>query len=251
MIELRDLTVGYDGKHVLEGVTLSPKPGRVTALLGPNGCGKSTLLRTVLGLQPKLGGEILVDGAPAESLSPRQLARKAAYLPQSRSAPNIPAARMVLYSRAPYTGYLNRSREEDRAAAQRALEQAGGAELAHRPVSTLSGGERQKVYLAMAMAQDTPNVFMDEPTTYLDVAHQLRTMEMARAMAVAGKAVVMVLHDLPLALPAADDLAVFGTGRLLMAGETEEVFESGILNEVFGVTLRRLQTEHGWRYYYE
>jgi len=251
VIELRDLTVGYDGRAVLSHVTLSLRPGRVLVLLGPNGCGKSTLLRTVLGLQPKLGGEILVDGTPLEELSPRQRAQKMAYLPQSRSTPNITAERMVLHGRFPYLAYPRRYQEADFALVRRALERTGGGDLAGRLMPTLSGGERQKVYLAMAMVQDTATVLMDEPTTYLDVGHQLRTMAAARDLAREGRAVAMVLHDLPLALPAADDLAVFADGELRLAGETEEVYRSGLLDQIFGIHLRRIQTREGWRYYYE
>ena len=251
MIQLSHLRAGYPGRVVLEDVTLSFPPGQVLALVGPNGSGKSTLLRTALGLIPRLGGEILVDGDPLEDLTPRQLARRAAYLAQSRPVPNITAGRMVLHGRFPYLSYPRRYRPEDHAAARRALELADALELAGRPMPQLSGGQRQKVYLAMALAQDTGTVLLDEPTTYLDVGHQQEVMATARLLASQGKAVAAVLHDLCLAMRFAHRLAVLDGGELRGEGTPEELYQSGILRQVFSVDLRRVETEEGWRYYYQ
>lgn len=249
MIELRELDCGYQGKTVLRNVTLSFPAGKVLVLLGPNGCGKSTLLRTALGLLPKQGGEVRFDGVEIGTLSPKQIAQKAAYLSQSRNVPSISARRMVLHGRFPHLSYPRRYRQEDHAAVKRALEQADAAELADRPMEQLSGGQRQKVYLAMALAQETETVLMDEPTTYLDVRHQLETMDMARNLARQGRAVVLVLHDLSLALQTADVLAVLDQGTLQMVGTAEEVFSSGVLDDAFGVTVKRVDSEDGWQYY--
>ena len=251
MIELTNLRAGYPGRVVLEDVTLSFPPGQVLALVGPNGSGKSTLLRTALGLIPRLGGDIRVDGDRLEDLTPRQLARRAAYLAQSRPVPNITAGRMVLHGRFPYLSYPRRYRPEDHAIAQRALERTDALDLAQRPMPQLSGGQRQKVYLAMALAQDTETVLLDEPTTYLDVSHQQEVMATARLLASEGKAVVAVLHDLCLAMRFAHRLAVLDGGRLQAAGTPEELCQSGILDRVFSVALRRVETEEGWRYYYQ
>lgn len=249
MIELKGLTVGYGGKTVLRDVSLDFPAGQVTVLLGPNGCGKSTLMKTALGLLPRQGGEILYDGVDLERLTTRQVARKAAYLAQSREIPSITVRRMVLHGRFPYLGYPRRYRAEDYTAAAEALEWAGAAEQADRPVQELSGGQRQKVYLAMALAQDTETVFMDEPTTYLDVRHQLEVMAVSRRLADMGRAVVLVLHDLSLALRDADQLAVLADGTLRQVGTPEEVFTGGELDRAFGVAVRRVRTESGWLYY--
>ena len=200
MIQLSHVTAGYGGPPVVQDVTLDLTPGEVLVLLGPNGCGKSTLLRTIAGLQPLSSGEVLVDGISAAGLSRRQLAQKITYLPQSRSVPNITAYRMVLHGRFPYLSYPRRYRPQDHAAAKKALEQADAWDLAGLPVQTLSGGQRQKIYLAMALAQDTQTILMDEPTTYLDIQHQLDLMRFSQTLAGEGKAVVLVLHDLCLAL---------------------------------------------------
>jgi len=249
MLELKKLSAGYPGRDVLRDVDLNFAPGRVTVLLGPNGCGKSTLLRAACGLLPVSGGEVLLDGIPLTDYRPQQIAQKIAYLPQSRSVPNITARRMVLHGRFPYLSYPRRYRREDYEAADRALEQVDALEIADCSVAELSGGQRQKVYLAMALAQDTETILMDEPTTYLDIRHQMEVMALARTLAQQGKAVVLVLHDLCLAMEIADEIVVLWDGRLQQAGTPEEVFASGVLNRVMGIALSRTRTEEGWRYF--
>ena len=249
-MELRQLRAGYGEHMVLDGVDLALRPGEVLALLGPNGSGKSTLIRAALGLLPLTGGQVLIDGADAAALTPRQRAQKAAYLPQTRPVPNITALRMVLHGRFPHLPYPRRFRQEDYAAAMAALEQADAACLARRPMPELSGGQRQRVYLAMALAQDAPTLFLDEPTAFLDVSHQLEVGRLAGQLARQGKAVVLVLHDLPLALSTADRLAVLDGGRLLAVDGPEVLCADGILNSVFGIELGRVMTDRGWRYYY-
>ena len=251
MIELRALSAGYGGQPVLQNISLAFPPGTVTALLGPNGCGKTTLLKTALGLLEPVAGEVWYDGAPLSSLTPRQAARKAAYLPQSRAVPDIEARRMVLHGRFPYLSFPRRYRQSDYEAVQRALAAAGAEELAGRPLPQLSGGQRQKVYLAMALAQETPTVFLDEPTAWLDVRCQLDVMRAARTLADAGRAVVIVCHDLCLALRTADRVAVFAGGSLLLDGTPEAVYQSGVLDKAFEVRVRRIATEDGWQYFCE
>ena len=249
MVELKNLTAGYGARAVVRGVSLSFPAGKVTVLLGPNGCGKSTLLKAALGLIPIQGGEVLFDGKPLSALSPREVAQKAAYLAQSRSVPNITAQRMVLHGRFPYLSYPRRYRPEDYRITEQALAWAGAAGLAGRLMGELSGGQRQKVYLAMALAQDTATLFLDEPTTYLDVRHQLELLEPPRRLAEMGRAVVLVLHDLEAARRCADTAAVLSGGELCCAGTPEEVFCSGALDRVFGVSVKRIWTEDGWHYY--
>ncbi len=251
MIALKDLTVGYHGEALLSQVNLEFPQGQVTVLLGPNGCGKSTLLRTVLGLLPPLGGEILYDGEPISSLSGGAVARKAAYMAQNHTVPSIVAQRMVLHGRFPYLSFPRKYRKEDHEAVRRALETAGGLDLSNRPMQELSGGQRQKVYLAMALAQETGTILMDEPTTWLDIRHQLEVMATARALAESGRAVGLVSHDLCLALRTADRVAVLAQGALQLAAPPEEAFASGVLDLAFGVQVRRVETPTGWQYYCE
>lgn len=247
MLEARNLSAGYPGRAVLAGVSLAARPGRVLALLGPNGCGKSTLLRTMAGLLPPLGGEVLLDGR--RDYSPRQAAQRVAYLPQSRTAPNITVRRLVLHGRFPYLSYPRRYGREDYEAVDRALAAADALDLADRPLPELSGGQRQKAYLAMALAQETEAILMDEPTTFLDIRHQLEVLALVRRLAEEGRGVVLVLHDLCLALTAADDVAVLGEGRLLALGGPEAIYQSKVLERVMGVRLDRSEGPGGRRYF--
>ncbi len=250
MIELKNLSAGYHGGTVFHDVSLSFKQGEVLAILGPNGCGKSTLLRTVLGLHPQKSGQVLFDGVSSDQLTARQIAQKAAYLAQSRNVPNITARRMVLHGRFPQLSFPRRYRREDYDAVTKAMRDADAADIADRSVQELSGGQRQRVYLAMVLAQETDTVLMDEPTTYLDVQHQLEVMKIARHWAKQGKAVVLVLHDLCLAMRMADRVAILSDGKILQVGTPEEVYTSGILDAVFHIRVCRVHTENGWQYYY-
>lgn len=249
MLEIRSLSAGYSGHPVLKNVSLSIPAGKVTILAGPNGCGKSTLLKAVTGILPHTG-RILLDGRDLTSLPSRELAQAIAFLPQNRPVPEITAGRLVLHGRFPYLSYPRRYRREDNAAAEAAMARLGILDLKDRELTSLSGGQRQKVYLAMVLAQETAVVLLDEPNTYLDIAHQLQLMTLARLLAAEGKAVVLVLHDLAMALETADHLAVMENGTLLCQGDAETVFASGALRQAFGVAVNRIQTMDGWRYYY-
>ncbi len=251
MIEIQHLSAGYAGKAILRDISLTFPQGQITVIAGPNGCGKSTLLRTVLKLLPKLEGRIFYDGIDSDTLSGREIALHAAFLAQSRNVPEITAERMVLHGRFPHLSFPRHYGPGDKEIVVRAMETAGAAGLEHRLVSQLSGGQRQRVYLAMALAQETNTIFMDEPTTFMDVRHQLDTMKTARALAQQGKALVMVLHDLCLALQTADRLVILDQGQIRIQGTPEEVLSSGVLREVFGVCIRRVKTDHGWRCYYD
>lgn len=248
MLEIRNLCAGYGGNEILHDISFSA-PGGITVIVGANGCGKSTLLKSIAGIIPS-SGSIRLDGRELSGLHPKELAKQVACLPQNRQVPEITAARLVLHGRFPYLSYPRRYRREDFEIADRAMAVMGISDLAERQLATLSGGQRQKVYIAMALAQDTPVVLMDEPTTFLDIAHQFRMMEEARALADAGKTVILVLHDLALALRYADHIAVLHDGRILTEGDAETVFASGCLEAAFGIRVERMDTPEGWQYYY-
>ena len=249
MLEIRNLSAGYPGEPVLEGISLSIPSGAVTVIAGPNGCGKSTLLKALTGILTA-SGSVTLDGQELLTLDHRQRARMVAYLPQNRQVPEITVKNLVLHGRFPYLSYPRRYRQEDLRMAQAAMKKMGLEELADRSVTTLSGGQRQKAYIAMAVAQDTPVIALDEPNVFLDIAHQLQLMEQAKALAGEGKTVVLVLHDLSLALEYADSLAVLSEGRCLFQGSAEETFLSGCLDRAFGVEVRRFSTPEGWKYTY-
>ena len=247
MIELRNVTAGYDKKKVLHALSLQFEPGLVTVLAGPNGSGKSTLLRCAAGLLPVWQGQVLVAGRPVCEYEKdrRKLARQLAYLPQSRPVPNITVQRMVLHGRFPYLSYPRRYARDDYAACQQAMEACGIAQSAGEQVTALSGGQRQKVYLAMAMAQQTPAILLDEPTTYLDIRHQLEVLELCKTLARNGHTLVLVLHDLNLAMRYADRLFLLEQGTLAAGGTPAQIAESGILDRVFGVQTERLNKSDG------
>lgn len=249
MIEIRDVCAGYEEKEVLHNVSMTFEPGKVTALIGPNGCGKSTLLKTLVRILSHQKGKILVNGTDINQLKAAELARKVAYLPQSKKAPDISVLKMVLHGRFAYLNYPRKYRPQDLEIARKALAWAGMSDKEEELVSRLSGGMQQKVYIAMALTQDADTILMDEPTTYLDVAHQLRLLEMAGNLAKEGKAVVMVLHDLSQALRTADNVVLLKDGYVLQKGTSEEVFESGDLQRAFGVEVERVHTASGWHYF--
>ncbi len=251
MIELKHVSAGYGETGVLHDISLDIHSGEVLALVGPNGSGKSTLLRTILGLIPKRSGEIFLNGEEISTLTPRKIAQRAAFLTQSRTTPNITARRMVLHARFPYLSYPRRYRATDYAIADEALRFADAYDLASRPMQQLSGGQRQKVYLAMSIAQQTPAVLMDEPTTYLDMHHQFQVMEMANQLAGEGKAVVLVLHDLPLAMEHAHRIAVLENGHIRDVGTPEEIYKSGTLEAVFQVKISRTKVGERLHYFCE
>ena len=239
MLKLEHLSAGYGEKTILHEISLDFPAGTVTAVLGPNGCGKSTLLRAAVGLIPITAGEISGE-------EPR--ARYVAYLPQSRPVPDMTVRQLVLHGRFPWLSWPRRYREQDMKIAEAAMERLGIGEFADRPLAELSGGTRQKCAIAMALAQQADTLLLDEPNAFLDVGHQLKLMALCRELASEGKSVGLVLHDLPLALGYADRVAVMDAGRILALGTPEEIWESGILDRVFGVKLLRLEAEGETQY---
>ena len=249
MIELRHLSAGYGGKPVVEDVSLCFPEGKVTVLLGPNGSGKSTLLKAALGLLDAGKEQIFYEGVAIEKLKRRQVAQQAALLAQTRPEAEIQAERLVLHGRFPYLSYPRQYTEKDRVIAKEAMERTGAAEFANCLVNRLSGGQRQSVYLAMLLAQQTKSVFLDEPTAFLDISHQLELMDWVKLLAKEGRAAVMVLHDLPLAMEHADRIALMAGGRLAFLGTPEELYDSGKIEGVFGIRFHRFQNENGMHYF--
>lgn len=250
MLEFRNLDAGYGGKPVLRDVRLTLRGGEVTVIGGLNGCGKSTLLKTACALLPPRKGSVLVEGVPLDALSPRQRALRMAYMPQSRSVPGLTALRMVLHGRFAHLSFPRQYRREDLEAARNALEWVGCGDLAERDMASLSGGQRQKVYLAMALAQDTGIILMDEPTAYLDIKARFEVMALARRLAEGGKAVVMVLHDLDLMLRCAHRIVLLAEGGVAADGEAEQLWREGCLERVFGVSAERVLLPGGAHYFF-
>ncbi len=248
MIELNHVSAGYGKTEILHDISLTFAEGKITTILGVNGCGKSTLLKTLVRLLPVTSGTVAVDGVSADTFRPAELAKKIAYLPQSRNVPDMTVRQTVLHGRFAYLSYPRVYRAEDIAAAERAMRTLGIADLAGRNLSELSSGMRQKVHIATALAQDAPAILMDEPTTSLDIGAQLRLAETIRFLSDAGKTIVLVLHDLPLALKLSDEIAVLHEGHLLDTGTPENILESGAIERAYGIKIRPIRTEDGTDY---
>ncbi|WRS26332.1 ABC transporter ATP-binding protein [Oscillospiraceae bacterium MB08-C2-2] len=251
MLELEGITGGYRGETKIGPLSITLPKGQITALVGPNGCGKSTLMKIAAGLMPPYTGRVLLEGADISGMKPTHLARRVAYMAQGRNIPGILVKNLVLHGRFPYLGYPRHYRREDTEAAAAAMEQMKIGHLAGRSMAELSGGERQKAYIAMLLAQGGELLFMDEPTTYLDINHQLEVMSVISRLKAMGKTPVLILHDLNLAMRWADRLAVMQAGKIRFAGTPQEAFASGILEQVFCVRSGCYQTEtDGTQYYF-
>lgn len=250
MIELKNITSGYRSKAVLKGLSVSFPTGKLISVIGKNSSGKSTLLKTIVGILPALSGEIIIDGKAASELSRQDTAKKIAYLPQGKSVPDMTAEQMVLHGRFPHLSYPRRYGSRDREIAHNALKQMGIENLADRPLASLSGGIRQKAYIAMALAQDTDYILLDEPTTYLDISNQVELMKTLRTLADSGKGIVAVMHDLPLSFGFSDNIAVMREGKIALCDKPTNVCRSGIIKELFGIGLVCSDEGNGFHYGY-
>lgn len=235
-VTLKDLSAGYSGKDVLAGVSLEFRSGELTAVVGPNGAGKTTLLRAISGALPPSAGAVYLDGKDLGALSPKQLARRLAMLEQRPQLGfDFTVRELVELGRLPHLSFPERLSRGDRQVVEEALSEVGLAELAGRRFSTLSGGEKQRAFLALALAQRPQVLLLDEPTAHLDVRHQLELMQFVRERLCQGLVVVMALHDLNLAAAFADRLVVLRGGRVLAMGSPTEVLTPELVWEAFGV----------------
>ena len=231
------LHLAYDRRPVVHGVDLAVPTGALTVVVGANGCGKSTLLRGLGRLLRPTAGRVTLGGEDVAAMSTRRLARDLALLPQQPVAPEgITVADLVGRGRYPHQGAFRRWTSDDTAVVAHALALTGTQDLAHRRVEELSGGQRQRVWIAMVVAQQPRVLLLDEPTTYLDVAHQVEVLDLLAGLnRDRGTTVVMVLHDLNLAARYADHLVVMGEGRLLREGAPGEVLTVELVREAFGL----------------
>jgi iron complex transport system ATP-binding protein len=237
VMSAQQVCIGYAGRRVIDGVDLHIEPGTVTCLIGPNGSGKSTLLKGCARLLELKGGAVLLEGADMSGLSSIEVARKLAVLPQTATAPSdLTVRELVEQGRYPHVGALRMLRRQDGEAVDKALAATGMTALADRDVEALSGGERQRAWIALALAQETPTLFLDEPTTYLDISYQLEVMHLVRELnAEAGITIVMVLHDLNQAAAYSDRIVCLRKGEIVADGEPAEVLTTSLLRDVFRI----------------
>ncbi len=238
----RRLSISYPHRTVVHELDLEIPDGSFTVLIGPNGCGKSTVLRAMARVLKPSGGEVVLDGSPIQDLHGRHVARTVGLLPQAPITPDgITVAELVARGRYPHQGPLRRESREDRAVVERCLEQTGIAELAARPLAELSGGQRQRAWIAMALAQDTELLLLDEPTTYLDLAHQLDVLDLCARLHREGRTVVAVLHDLNQAARYATHLIALRDGAILAAGPPATVLTAELVQQAFDLSARIIE----------
>ncbi|HET8994928.1 MAG TPA: ABC transporter ATP-binding protein [Rhodococcus sp. (in: high G+C Gram-positive bacteria)] len=239
-LTVENLKLGYGNRTVVDSLDLDVPPGKITCIVGANACGKSTLLRSMSRLLTPRGGHVLLDGKDVHKLPAKQLARTLGLLPQSPIAPEgIVVADLVGRGRHPHQRVLSRWSREDDAAVADALAATQITELAERSVDELSGGQRQRVWIAMALAQQTDVLLLDEPTTFLDVSHQVEVLDLLTDLnRDRGTTIVMVLHDLNLAARYADHLVAIADGSIYALGDPADVLTSETVAAVFGLDSR-------------
>jgi iron complex transport system ATP-binding protein len=229
-------TRGGGSLPVLAGIDLAIPAGGIVALIGPNGCGKSTLLRTLSRLLKPRQGTVLLDGSDIARLRTKDVAKRMGLLPQAPIAPDgLTVADLVARGRHPHQSWVRQWSSDDADVVAKALEMTGVADLAHRPVDSLSGGQRQRVWISMTLAQGTDLLLLDEPTTYLDLAHAIDVIDLVDDLHEGGCTIVMVLHDLNLAVRYSDNLIVMKAGSTVAQGHPSDVITSDLLLDTFGL----------------
>lgn len=233
MLQTKNLTVGYAGHKVLLNLNLRLGAGELAVLIGANGSGKSTLLRSLCGAQPALGGEVTIAGEPLSSMSASRLARRLALvLTERRGGGGLTLEELVAIGRNPYSGFFGRLSADDRRAVACAIEAVGLGHKRRSFVAALSDGERQKAMLARAIAQDTPLIVLDEPTSFLDVSSRFEVMELLRGQCRAGKAILLSSHDIAPSLVVADSVWAV-TGKTVVRGTSAELMADGTLDRIY------------------
>ncbi|MFK8022817.1 MAG: ABC transporter ATP-binding protein [Ilumatobacter sp.] len=236
-LSARGVCLGYDDHRVVDHLDLDVPDGKVTAIIGPNACGKSTLLRALARLLNPSSGHVVLDGEQIQKLPTKEVARRLGLLPQTPIAPaGIMVVDLVARGRTPHQKLFQQWSEADERAVLAALVATGTADLANRAVDELSGGQRQRVWIAMALAQETELLLLDEPTTFLDIAHQIEVLDLVEELnAERGRTVVVVLHDLNLACRYAHHVVAMRGGAIRSAGAPNDVITSEMVRDVFGL----------------
>lgn len=238
-LEVRDATFGYDSKTISRDLSVTIPPGSFTVIVGPNACGKSTLLRALSRLIKPARGDVMLDGKAITSYRAKEVAKRLGLLPQTSLAPDgITVADLVSRGRYPHQGFIRQWSEADEQAVAAAMEATGVTNLSPRLVDELSGGQRQRVWVAMVLAQETPLLLLDEPTTFLDIAHQIELLELFTDLHLAGNTLVAVLHDLNQAARYATHLIAMKDGAVIAEGTPDEVVTEALVQEVFGLACR-------------
>lgn len=236
-LRTENITVGYGEKTIIKDLSFEVPDKKITTIIGSNGCGKSTLLKALTRIISHQSGSIILDGKRISQENTRVLAKKLAILPQTNTVPaGLTVGELVSYGRFPYQNGFGRLTKKDMEVIDWALERTGTIAFKYQTIDSLSGGQRQRVWIAMALAQQTEIIFLDEPTTYLDMAHQLEVLELLQQLNQnEGRTIIMVLHDLNQAARFADHIIALKEGEIVKAGTVEEVINRNVLQEVFHI----------------
>ena len=246
-IEVKDLDVAYEQKYIIKNMNLEIPKGKITMIIGSNGCGKSTLLKTIARIITPKKGEIKLDGVSLKAQAPKEIAKKMAVLPQSPIVPSgLLVKELVSYGRFPYQSAMGGLKEKDIEMVNWAMKVTGIAEFSERSVDSLSGGQRQRAWIAMALAQETEILVLDEPTTYLDMAHQLEILMLLQKLnKEENRTIVMVLHDLNNATKFADYLIGVKEGEVVFRGKPLDVITNENLYTLYGIDAKLQLDETG------
>lgn len=236
MIKLNNITAGYNKIEIIKNINITFEEGSITSIVGKNGCGKTTLLKTAANLLKPFSGEITISNKDISKIPNKELAKKVAFLPQNRTVPNIRVYNLVMHGRYPYLGFSRTPEKKDKEIVRAAIKSMGIDSYMEKNMWELSGGQRQKAYLAMVLAQDTDIIFLDEPTTYLDINHQLEILEIVKRLKRMGKTIVMVLHDLSNAFSYSDKICLMDEGEIVVHDTPQAVFDRKDIKRIFKIS---------------
>jgi len=235
-ISFNNLSLGYGSHTVLENINLELPSGCITALLGPNGCGKSTLLKSITKILTPTKGEVKFQGKDISKIDTKIFSTQISLLPQVQPIPEgITVETLISYGRSPYTGFWGKVTQSDKNFMYQVMEEVGVLELKDSYLNELSGGQRQRAWLAMVLAQDTPYILLDEPTTYMDINHQVELMSILRRLNKKGKTIIVVLHDINQAARYCDHLVLLKKGKLVAQGSPEKMITQDMMKDVFEI----------------
>ncbi|MCR4618887.1 MAG: ABC transporter ATP-binding protein [Lachnospiraceae bacterium] len=249
MLKYENVTISAGGERILSDINVSFQKGKLTSIIGPNGCGKTSLLSALNGSARVEKGNIYIDGENYLNFSPKKRGRTLSFLPQVRNTiPDISTALLVSHGRFPYLGFARSMTIEDKRAVEHAMDLADVKKYENMSVEVLSGGTRQRSFFALSLAQECEYMVADEPTTYLDIPGQRKMLNLYRKMRDEGKTVILVLHDIARALEISDEILVMDNRRIVFKGSSDEIIEKRIIEQVFGVGVKRFSDEDGTYY---
>lgn len=247
MIKFENLCAGYGKHQILDNIDLEIKNQAITTIIGPNGCGKTTLLKSLIGMCDILSGNVFIDNKNINSITNSECAKKIAYLPQGKSTPETTVGEIVIHGRFPYLSFPRKYSKSDYEKADTTMKKMGILQYADKNMCELSGGIRQKAYIAMALCQEAETILFDEPTTYLDISQQFKMNSLINELKQNGKSVVCVIHDIITAIKISDEIIIMNDGKIIKSGTPEEILQANIIKEVFGVEISMIQNEYFYK----